>query len=454
MKRSLAFKWSLTLLLSSLTGVILVGLFAYRTTLTEFDRLRIEQAKSSFLSELTIYYNQNSSWDGLVDWLRETRARAGQEFGRPPLQMFALANSDGKIVVGDGPFQEGQQASTVQLNDGIPVKVGEQRIGTVLLGSPPGLDPGEILYLYRTNQALIVGAIGAIGVALLVGFILSRQFLRPLSELTTAIGAMKQGSLNQRVAVRTRDELGQLAEAFNQMSAEMHRANQLRQQMTADVAHDLRTPLMVINGYLEGLCDGTLQATPAQFETMRNEATLLQRLIEDLRTLSLADSGELKLILAPAEPSELLEQVRQSFEPIAEQQQVTLHVQIDEAIPALPIDFERMVQVLSNLVSNALRYTSEGGSVTLAAHKFEDRVQLIVSDTGTGIPADELPNIFERFYRIDESRHEQGESGLGLAIAKSIVEAHHGTIKAESQVGTGTSITITLQLANLPVAAI
>jgi signal transduction histidine kinase len=293
---------------------------------------------------------------------------------------------------------------------------------------------------------LLIGAVGATSLALLIGIILSRHFLRPLSELTVAIQAMRQGNLNQQVQVRTRDELGTLAQAFNDMSAQIHRANQLRQQMTADIAHDLRTPLMVISGYLEALRDGTFAPTPDRFEAMNREALVLKRLVEDLRTLSLADAGELKLQRQSIQPQELLGQVKQSFEPIADEQQVTLRLEVEPNLPDIDVDRERMVQVLANLVSNALHFTPEGGSVTLLARREGDKVQIAVKDTGSGIPEDKLANIFERFYRVEEARSQnRGESGLGLAIAKSIVEAHQGTIKAESQLGAGTSLTITLQ---------
>jgi signal transduction histidine kinase len=291
-------------------------------------------------------------------------------------------------------------------------------------------------------------------VALLIGIVLSRQFLRPLSELQKAISAMRQGNLNQQVQVRTQDEIGELAAAFNQMSAKIHHANQLRQQMTADIAHDLRTPLLVIAGYLEALVDGTLKPTPARFKAMQDEATLLKRLVEDLRTLSLADAGELRLILQAIAPSELLEQVKQSFEPIAEQQQISLSVQTDAGLSDLSIDRERMVQVLANLVTNALRYTPEGGVITLLARKHQSGVQLVVTDTGAGIAEDKLPNIFERFYRVEESRTQsEGESGLGLAIAKSIVEAHGGSITTTSRLGEGTSMVITLPAAKSALSA-
>jgi signal transduction histidine kinase len=450
MKRSLALKWSVTLLLSSLTGVFLVGLFAYRTTLTEFDRLRVEQARTTLIATLTSYYQTHGSWEGVDSWQRQNERTINNppQPGNPPLRIFALADANGVIVLGSGPFHLRDQVSPSQLEQGTPVTLDDKHVGTLLVSSPPpGLDPREQLYLNRTNLALSIGAIGASAVALLIGILLSRQFLRPLTELRDAITAMRRGDLNQQVQVRTKDELGDLAAAFNQMSARIHRANQLRQQMTADVAHDLRTPLLVITGYLEGLSDGTLKATPERIAAMQREALLLQRLIEDLRTLSLADAGELKLICQPVKPWELLQQVRQSFEPMVEQQQVALTVQADEALPELRLDRERMVQVLGNLVTNALRYTPAGGSVRLSAVSQPNSVQLTVQDTGTGIAPEKLHNIFERFYRVDESRHENaGESGLGLAIAKSIVESHGGTISATSQVGQGTTMTIQLPL--------
>ncbi len=459
MIRSLTFKWMLTLLVTSLIGVLLVGLFAYRTTVNEFDRLRIEQAQATFISDATSYYRTNLSWENFDTWLRERADAEAEDYDdndgdyhedRESFQVCALADANGVIVVSSGPFRIGESVDAEEVAEGVSITIDGEIVGTVLVSAPPpGPDPREQEYLNRTLWALGVGAVGAGSAALLVGLLLSRHFLRPLTELTQAITAMKQGDLNQQVQVRTRDELGALAQTFNQMSAEIHRANQLRKQMTADIAHDLRTPLMVISGYLEALRDGTLKPTQERFDAMDQEALLLKRLIDDLRTLSLADAGELKLVYQSVSPRELLEQVSQSFTPLAAEQQVTLHVAAEESLPPLYVDRERMLQVLANLVSNALRYTPAGGSVTLRAQQQQDRVQLVISDTGSGIPEDKLPNIFERFYRIEESRTEnQGESGLGLAIAKSIVEAHRGTIAAQSRVGSGTSMIITLSPAS------
>ncbi|HVU12313.1 MAG TPA: ATP-binding protein [Phototrophicaceae bacterium] len=457
--RSLAFKWIATLLLTSLVGVVLVGLFAYRTTVTEFDRLRLEQVQASFVNEATTYYESTGSWNGFDDWLHQQQRSSNQgnqgNQGNPgnqgggggsPFQFCALVDSNNIVVVDAGPYHIGDRLPPETTDQGIAITLNGQQVGTVLTATPPpGPDPREQQYLDRTNQALLIGAIGAGAAALLIGLLLSRHFLRPLTELTEAIGAMKHGELSQQVQVRTHDELGELAQAFNQMSAEVHRANQLRTQMTADIAHDLRTPLTVITGYLEGLRDGTLKPTPTRFDVMYDETLLLKRLIDDLRTLSLADAGELKLVYQSIQPRDLLEQIQQSFEPLAQEQQIALKTEAEADLPDVQVDRERMAQVLANLVSNALRYTPAGGSVTLIARAQSNAVQLIVRDTGSGIPEDKLPNIFERFYRVEESRYQsQGESGLGLAIARSIVEAHHGTISAESKLGAGTSMIITL----------
>ncbi len=504
MIRSLTFKWIGTLVMSSLVGVALIGLFAYRTTLSEYDRFRVVQSRDAFLEDAISFYQANNSWDGVNVWLSNVMAALetpssnsstvvgagdpatsgadsstletpspgsqntalltenGADF-QPPhpfpndfsnhlmfsAKIFAIADMTGQIVYGDGPFKIGDVVPPHVLEAGEPIIVNGVEVGVALTASsPPVPMPREQEYLDRINQALIIGAIGACAAAIVFGILLSQRFLRPLEELTRAISAMRRGSYDQKVKVRTKDELGVLAETFNEMSAEIHRANQLRRQMTADIAHDLRTPLNVISGYLEAMRDGTLKPTQERLDAMNQETLLLRHLVDDLRTLSLADAGELKLVYQPVAPRELLDQVRQSFEPLAQEKQIALRVETDENMPDISMDRARMTQVLENLVGNALRHTPEGGSVILAAHARSGGAQITVSDTGEGIPADKLPNIFERFYRVDESRSEsQSESGLGLAIARSIVEAHHSTITAESKPGIGTSMIITMPAA-------
>jgi signal transduction histidine kinase len=290
-------------------------------------------------------------------------------------------------------------------------------------------------------------------VALLLGVLLARTLTRPVNELTSATRALALGKLDQPVAVRSQDELGQLAAAFNQMSADLALANQSRRQMTADIAHDLRNPLTVIGGYLEAMRDGVLKPTPERFESMYGEVRRLQRLVEDLRTLSLADSGELPIHLQPVAPKELLERLAAAYLHQAEQLHITMVVEAESGLAQIDLDAERMEQVLGNLVSNALRYTPAGGEIRLTARQITEqpaagtshaiRTILGVQDTGSGIAPELLAHIFERSYRGDASRS-GNESGLGLSIAKSIVELHGGSIRVESEPGKGAKFLIEL----------
>jgi signal transduction histidine kinase len=295
-------------------------------------------------------------------------------------------------------------------------------------------------YLNRTNQALLYAALGAALVALGLGTILARTLTHPLRDLTAAIRAMAKGDLKQHVQVTSRDELGELATAFNQMSADLDRLNLARRQMTANIAHDLRSPLTVIGGYVESMRDGVLKPTPERLDTIHAEVMHLQRLVEDLRTLSQADAGELRLNREPLAPLTLLERMAKSYTQLAAQKKVALEVQAQPNLPEIRLDPDRMAQVFGNLISNSLRYTPEGGQILLTAGQEKEALAFCVQDNGQGISAEALPYIFDRFYRADPARSQSSESGLGLAIARSIVEAHGGSISAESEEGKGTKI--------------
>ncbi len=291
----------------------------------------------------------------------------------------------------------------------------------------------------------------AIGVALLValviGYLLTRTLTRPLKALTSAAQNIASGQLEQQVEVKSKDEIGQLADSFNRMSQEVVRVNQMRRQMTADIAHDLRTPLTVIAGYIESMRDGVLKVTPERLDLIYSEIERLQILVGDLRMLSQADSGELPLHIQKLSPRYLLKRATELFQHHADQQKVTLRMKAAEDLPKISVDEDRMMQVLDNLVSNALRYTPSGGRITLAAQKRDQEVEITIQDNGSGIPSAELPQIFDRFHRADKSRHsENGESGLGLAIVKALVESHHGRVWADSTPGKGTTIHIALPI--------
>ncbi|MFQ5341492.1 MAG: sensor histidine kinase [Anaerolineae bacterium] len=462
--RSLAFKLVFAFLLVSLTSVALVAVFARWATVTEFDRFVLDQAQSDFVATVTAYYETYGSWRGVAEYVRQQRLAPGAPpppGGAPPAlppntlrnpqpgqpRPFLLVNPEGRVIVPAEPFRVGDYVPAKDVKRGIPIEVDGQVVGRVIppRTGPPPREPGEERYIARTNRALLLAAVGAAGIALLLGIILARTLTQPLRDLTSATRAMAKGEIEQEVAVRSSDELGELAASFNQMSADLARANQLRRQMTADIAHDLRSPLTVIAGYVESLRDGVLKPTAERFDTIYNEVEHLQRLVEDLRTLSLADAGELPLNRQLTSPQNLLERAAASYRHQAGQQNVALRVKAAPGLSEIDVDPERMAQVLGNLVSNALRYTPAGGQIVLSAEGTADTVLLSVQDSGAGIAPEDLPRVFDRFYRGDAARQQHdGESGLGLAIAKAMVEAHGGTLSVASELGRGTTFMIAL----------
>lgn len=229
------------------------------------------------------------------------------------------------------------------------------------------------------------------------------------------------------------------------LSLKLEQVDKQRKQLTADIAHDLGTPLTVVSEYVQSMQSGKLKATPERLEIMQDELKLLRNLIEDLRLLSLADAGQLRLSRNKLQPTQLLEASRNAFTNDANSKEIALKLEYPAHLPEIDADFERMRLVLGNIISNALRHTPNGGSVTISASYLERQLLFEVNDTGSGIAQEQLPYIFERFYRADQHRSaEYGGTGLGLAIAKSIVELHGGAIRASSWLGRGTSVQIAL----------
>lgn len=463
MRRSITLKLVLAFLLVAVTGLALASGITYWLTVVQFKQLVLNQSLDRFVSDAGLYYQINGSWKGVLNYfdLRDAapgRGSPGAQANPPqpgpgggqapsPTFNFLLADTGGQVLIPAGAYQVGESVPATKLAQGTPVDVNGKQVGTVLvIGSTPPLGTLETQYLNRTNLALLYAALGAALVALVLGIILARTLTHPVRDLTAAIHAMAKGELKQYVPITSRDELGELAAAFNQMSSDLDQLNRSRRQMTADIAHDLRTPLTVIGGYVESMRDGVLKPTPERFDTIHAEVQHLQRLVEDLRTLSQADAGELTLNREAVIPSALLERTVKSYGALAVQKNIELEIWSDPGLSPLSIDPDRMAQVFGNLITNALRYTPEGGWIKLAAVRDAQSLVLTVQDNGRGIPAEALPHIFDRFYRADQARSQSGESGLGLAIAKSIVEAHGGKISAESQVGQGTTIKITFPL--------
>ncbi len=458
MLRSITTRLILSFLLIGVTVVGLASGITYWLTTGQFRQLTYDQARNRFVADMAYYYQSHGSWDGVPAY-SELRNAAGAPFNAPPSGpapsapgeqppqrlFFALAGQDGRILIPAGQYSVGQMVSPSALSKGIAVMVDSVQVGTVLVtGNPPPLGGPEQRYLASSNLALLYAALGGLALALILGIVLARALTHPIRDLTTAIRAMAAGDLDQHVVVKSRDELGELAAAFNQMSADLDRLSRSRRQMTADIAHDLRNPLTVIGGYVESIREGVLKPTPERLEAIQIEVRHLERLVDDLRTLSQAEAGELRLNLEPVSVLQLLEATVQSYRALAEKQGIRLMADVSTNLPELNADPDRLAQVLGNTITNALRYTEPDGEITLRASKDGGHVILTVSDTGQGIAPEALPHIFDRFYRADSSRTSGEESGLGLAIAKSIVEAHNGEISARSTPGKGTTIRIVL----------
>lgn len=299
----------------------------------------------------------------------------------------------------------------------------------------------------------VVGISIAISLPLLAATLAKRAFRRvanPLADVMNAADAVARGDLSVRVPEYGPGEFGQLAASFNRMVEELARADQQRRNLTADVAHELRTPLQIIQGNLEGVLDDVYEPSEEHIGATLDEARTLARLVEDLRTLSMAEAGQLTLVREAVDVGELLADVCTSFSGQAEAAGIDLYVEIDSTKPiAVEGDVGRLDQVLGNLVSNALRFTPRGGKVVLGARSLAGVVQMRVSDTGVGVPAEDLPYVFDRFWKGDRSRARTvgSGSGLGLAIARQLVQAHDGRIAVESAVGQGTTFTIELPAA-------
>ncbi len=454
---SLARKFTVAFVFVAITVAVLVAVIVRFSNASDFDRLVIEKARSQFSEAALTYYQTNGSWDGIT---LEQLALWRGDFPRPPDEggkpgegpdrrvLFGIANAAGVIVLPmQGHYPVGTQVSAAELAKGLAVEVDGAVVGTILTAPQrPGLSPEESAFLQRTDNALLVASGGAVLVALVMGWLLTRTLTRPLNALTAATHRMAEGELGGEVAVTSKDEIGNLAKAFNNMSRALARSNNARRQMTADVAHELRTPLTVISGYIESMRDGDLAPTTERLDVIYSEIERLQHLVGDLRVLSQADAGELKLNLQPIDGHDLLRQAAAAFSHQASQNGVALELDTSVPVPSIRMDEIRMAQVFANLLSNALRHTPPGGTIALRTRYGQGRVSFIVQDTGEGIAPEDLPYIFDRLYRADRSRTEMhGEgTGLGLAIVRAIVEAHGGTITAVSMLGKGTTITLSV----------
>ena len=306
------------------------------------------------------------------------------------------------------------------------------------------LGPREILFESRFRNAIWGGTGIAVLLGLLVTLWLTRRLVRPITDLTVAARVIARGGTPPAVPVRGQDEVAELARAFNRMTERLAADEEQRRRLFAGVAHELRTPLSVIQGTLEGVLDRVIEPTPERIATLHSQTLLLARLITDLRDLSLAQAGQLQLSLKKIDAGRVVRETLEAVSPLAEERGVALRTDVPQRLPRIDADPDRLRQIVQNLVENAVRFTPQGGEVRVAMGEDDVGVRLQVSDTGVGIAAADLPHIFRHFYRADQSRaRSSGGTGLGLAIVKSLVEAHGGRVSVDSAVGSGSTFTVT-----------
>jgi signal transduction histidine kinase len=465
--RSLWGKLLLGFLLVAVVAVGVVGILANRTTERQFQ-LYLSQGRQMRASQLAAqfgsYYADAGSWANVADWMsnQQPSPAGGQVSGRgmgragqTPADRLLLLAPDGKVLADSQNQLLGEKLAEIEIGLGTPIVVHGQHVGTLLIVTEDATRQSlEAEFLRQVNRSLLWAGVAAGGVALVLSAALAWQLTAPLRQLTAAAHNMAEGQVAE-VHIRSRDEIGQLGEAFDHMTRSLARQEKLRRHLMADIAHELRTPLSVMRGDLEALLDGVIKPTPGALASLQEEVLMLTRLVDDLRALALAEAGQLRLERRPTDLVELLRGVIDSFDLQAESQGQCLSLLLSPERPhgnsstgfwsLVDIDAQRVRQVVANLLSNALHHAPAPEScVTVAAIWREDDVQISVADMGGGIAPEDLPHVFDRFWRAGQARARG--IGLGLAIARELVRAHGGRIWAESQPGKGSVFHFTLPL--------
>jgi two-component system OmpR family sensor kinase/two-component system sensor histidine kinase BaeS len=481
-----------TRLMGVFLGVIVVGVIvmvvSVRLSTDAQLRLRVlsnDVAQANALAPLLAgYYSQNGSWigvetylasapqsqnlpatqtgpgmmgpDGMMgpemmenwgDWMGVTRTTG------PLDDRVVVLDASGKVIADTGQASLGEQHPAEHASNGASIVVNGETVGAVLVGSmiEPVLNPADEDFLRSVNFSILITSVAVGLLALTLSSLLFRQIISPLRALSHSARAIAEGDLGQRVAVHSDDEIGQVARSFNRMAESLAEADLQRRNMMADIAHELRTPLTVVQGNLEALMDGVYEMTTENVAGIHKQTIVLNRLVADLRDLALAEAGQLRLERKLLSLADVIAQVTEGLDVQAREKDVTLKSEVASDLRKVQADEQRITQVLFNLVSNALRHTPTGGTITISAELKEGRILVNVRDTGTGISPEDLPHVFERFYRADRSRaRSSGGSGLGLTIAKQIIEAHGGQIWAQSWLGAGSTFAFSLPLSAPP----
>jgi signal transduction histidine kinase len=470
MRNSLIFKLMGAFLLVIAIGALVISWLTSQAMRSAFNLYNTRSSQvwaQQSAPILADYYSRSGSWQGVDAFMQTdlislnpaagmggahmggngTGAGQGRGFGAGRQlmggmmgQRLILADGNGIVISDTGGQITGKQLSPEELKNGVIINVNDEHVGTLIVtpNDPTGTATPAGEFLASINRSIITSVVIAGVIALILGAALFFQITAPLRQLKKAATAITHGDLNQRVTIRSHDELGELGHTFNQMAESLNKAETQRRHLVADIAHELRTPLTVIQANLEGMLDGVVPLDPEQVAAIHTETLLLNRMIGDLRLLSLADAGELKLQRQEIDPGMLIRQVTDRLQPQMRQKRINLVVDLQNDLPRVEVDPDRITQILNNLIGNSLRYTPQDGEIKVTAGVVpgsKNNLQVSVSDTGPGIDPDSLPYVFDRFYRADKSRtRASGGSGLGLAIVKQLVEAHGGEVEAASPI--------------------
>ncbi len=392
---------------------------------------------------LESYYLGRGSWQGVEGVLPgASRVDPGN------WERAVLLDESGRVIIDRGLAQGGSVGQVFVshgFNIRFPLRVNGTEVGSLVYSSGMAIQLLPNLLRLAPPVAFISFFTGLLTV--LIGFLLVRRMVNPLADVMAAAHAVAGGDLSARVPAEARDpdDLRALSDSFNRMAAALERSDRERRELLADVAHELRTPLTVIRGRLEGIVDGVYPADDAHVAPVLEETYLLERLVEDLRLLTLAESRQLHFDLKPVDLGEEAERTRALFEAEAAERDIVLAVRAEPGLPPVNADPQRVEQVVGNLLSNALRYVPSKGHVTIEVRRAAQGVELAVTDDGTGVPEADLPKLFDRFWRSEKSRgRAAGGAGLGLAIARQLVEAQGGTIAAVNVTGGGLRVSFVL----------
>lgn len=441
MLRSLRSRIIAGFLVVMVITIALLSVTSSRVTTAQFDTYMQEgrqAARDDIVRTLADYYADGRSWSGVqpeVERLAvkyENRIVLWDAGSRIVAQADERAHPGGSGGGGMMRMMGGARGT---------IEVDGRGVGLVGYSAPmriPSLAGPESGFIAGVNRYLLLGGILAALLAIVLGAGLAQRLTSPLKDLTAAVRRMAGGQLDQRVEVRATEEVEELADAFNSMAANLAQAQELRRNLMTDVAHELRTPITSMQVHLEGVMDGAVPLSPETIELLHGETLLLAGLVEELRDLSLAEAGQLRLDLEPVDLAEIVRREAKVLAPRFERADVALKLDIPDGLGPVNGDRGRLVQVLRNLLDNALSHTPAEGTVSVSLRPEAGDLTLSVSDTGPGIQPDDLPFVFERFYRAQKAT--EGGSGIGLTIAKRLVEAHHGTIQVKSEPGAGTQM--------------